>query len=121
LARVKVGHLSCPASANSFGAVDEQEGQDGTVVLGLDALSVVVEVGEERVVFGVEEEASERTEVGEDVARRGGVFAAVEASAELADGQEEVAVVGADEVLSQVDYGAHEGGLAVVVGGELGH
>lgn len=45
---------------------------------------------------------------GEDITRAGGIFASVDASAKLAKGLQDVDVVAAHKVLSQVDDGHHE-------------
>jgi len=51
---VVVGHAGRPPGADPVAAIDQDEGDDGRVVFGLDALPVVVEVAEQLVVLRVE-------------------------------------------------------------------
>jgi hypothetical protein len=69
----------------------------------------------------MENKSGEGTHVREDVTGRGGVFAAMESGPELAAGDEQVDVVGADEVLCHVDDGHHQRRFAVVIGRLLGN
>ena len=60
-------------------------------------------------------------QIGEDVSGAGVVLAALTPGAELADGHEEVDVVGAYEVLGHVDDCGAQTHFPVVVGGVFGH
>ena len=101
IARVKVGDGRGPTRADTVGAVDQQQGHDRKVVLGLDHLPVLVEVIEEGVVALGEDDAADGREPGEDVTRGRVVLAALEAGTELAGGDQQVDVVAPDEILRE--------------------
>lgn len=84
----------------------EDGGNNGHVVLGLDALSILLQVGEQRVVVDVEERAGDLLEPREDVSSGGRILATHDARTELAGGVEEVDVVAAHEVLRHAHDGA---------------
>mmetsp|Transcript_16996 Transcript_16996/g.37428 ORF Transcript_16996/g.37428 Transcript_16996/m.37428 type:complete len:599 (+) Transcript_16996:369-2165(+) len=117
--RVVVRHIRAPASPNSGGPVDKHHGDAGNVEARLDHLAVLVEVREDRVVEGGEDEARQRAHPGVDVPSTGVVAASLEAGAELAGGDQQVQVVGAHEVLRHGDDRAGQGGLAVMIGAVL--
>ncbi len=68
-----------------------------------------------RVVVLGEQHARHGVQRGEDVARAGGVLAALQARAELAVGLEQVDVVAAHEGLRHADDGGGQAALGVVV------
>lgn len=83
--------------------------------------TIVVDIGENGVVLGVEQEPSEWVECGEDVTSRGGVFAAVKPRTELTNREQEINIIRADEILRQIHDRAHQRRLAVVIRRQLGH
>ena len=89
-------------------------------MLGLDHLTVLVEVVQERVVALGEDGAADGRQSSEDVTGRRVVLAALEAGTELTGGHQEVDVVGSDEILRETDDGGNQGSLTVVVRGVLG-
>lgn len=90
-------------------------------MLGLDHLSVVVDVVEQGIVFLIKQQSRECTERREDVTRRGSVFAAVQTRAKLSDRLQQIQIVAADEILRQINDRAHERRLAVMIRRQLGH
>ena len=120
IAGVVVGDGGGPTRANTVGAVDEHQRKDGQVVFGLDHLTVLVEVVQERVVALGEDGAADGRQPSEDVTGRRVVLAALEAGTELTGGHQEVDVVGSDEILRETDDGGSQGSLTVVVRGVLG-
>lgn len=69
----------------------KNEGTDGPV--GLDALTVIVQVLENVVIVGVEHCPRNLSDVGEDVTSAGGIFTALQPRSELSVRVEDVQVV----------------------------
>ena len=111
---VVVGDLGAVAGTDAVGSVHQHHGQDRAVPLRLNALVVFQQVLQTVVVMRRKRQPGQRTQHGEDVSRARGVFAAVQARAELADRLEHVHVVAAHEVLRQVDDCAHQARLKSV-------
>ena len=72
--------------ADTFCAVEEQEGDDGHVPLGFDLIVVFFQIIEQGVVHRVEDRARDWSRLGEDVTRRGVVFPTLVARPVLAVG-----------------------------------
>lgn len=65
----------------------------------LDALAVIVEVVEQRIIVTVEDGARDSGQLGEDVTGRGSILATLEAGTELATRSKHIHVVGPDKRL----------------------
>ena len=72
-------------------------------------------VTKQRVVVGVEYNTGKRTEAGENISGRCGIFAALKPGPKLTARLQQVDVVAAHVVLRQVNDGAHQRALTVVV------
>mmetsp|Transcript_10187 Transcript_10187/g.28817 ORF Transcript_10187/g.28817 Transcript_10187/m.28817 type:complete len:406 (-) Transcript_10187:349-1566(-) len=112
---VVVGNGRAPTSANAVGSVEENEGKDWEVPLGLDALPVLVQVVEEPVVLLTEQVARQRPEPGVNVPWGGAILATLQPGSELPRWEQQVHVVGPNVVLGQANNGAGKTLLSVVV------
>ena len=72
---VVIGDGGGPPCADALSSVDEHHREDGYVELGLDLHVVVLEIIQNVVIVWVENVPRQRTHLGEDVTRRGAVFA----------------------------------------------
>lgn len=90
-------------------------------MLRLNHLAVIIDIIKQRIVLDIEDKPRKRIESGENVTGRSGVFTTVQTRTELTDRLEEIEIVTTDKILRQVNYSAHKGLLAVVIGRQLGH
>lgn len=134
--RVEVRDVRRPTRTDTVRAVDENHRQNRDVPalsscqprrqavgkearmdapVRLDALPIVVEIGEDVVVIGVEHAPRDLSHVREDVTRARRIFPALESRTKLAVRVEDVQVVRADKVLREADDRALKRDVAVVV------
>ena len=120
VSRIEVRNARRPSRTDAFGAVHQHERENGVVVIRFDALSIFVQVVQQRVITFGEHRSADFVQTGEDVTRAGVILATLQTCTELAARHEQVDIVGTDEILSQVDDGHRERSFTVMVRGVLG-
>ena len=104
LTRVVLRYEGAPPSADALGSVDKRHWNDWQVVIGLDALALLFEIGQYSVVSLMEDGSGHGTQRCENVPGACRVLAAHDSGSELADWQEKADIVGSYEVLRHRNY-----------------
>ena len=109
-----------PTSTDAFSTVDEDHWEDGKVMRRFDQIVVILEVIEEGIVVRVENCSRDGSGFSKDIPGRGVVLSSLVSGSELSVGKQEVEVIAADIILSQVDNCHGQTLLSVVVSGMFG-
>ena len=118
--RVIARDVRAPTGTDTFSTVNKYHGENWKVMLWLYRIVVVLEVVEEGVIVGMEDCSRDRGGFCEDIPGRGVVLASLVSGAELPVWHQEVKVVTADVILSQVDDRHGQTLFSVVVSGVFG-
>mmetsp|Transcript_100206 Transcript_100206/g.251233 ORF Transcript_100206/g.251233 Transcript_100206/m.251233 type:complete len:404 (-) Transcript_100206:1746-2957(-) len=116
---VIVWDVCAPARTNAGRTIHQDHRDDGNIKVGFDFLAILVQVVEDCIIKGGENEAGERHQARVDVPGTGMVTAPLDACPKLPRWHQQVDVVGAHKVLRHGDDRAGERGLAVMVGAVL--
>lgn len=74
---VVVGNLRHPAGTDTVGTVNKDHGNDGTIPFRFDALVVIVQVSQKRIIVRMEDQTRHRAHHREDITRAGCIFASL--------------------------------------------
>mmetsp|Transcript_37329 Transcript_37329/g.93762 ORF Transcript_37329/g.93762 Transcript_37329/m.93762 type:complete len:235 (-) Transcript_37329:2323-3027(-) len=120
LSRVEVWNLAGPPCPNAKAAVDEHHWDHGAIPLGFHRLTILIQVLENPVVIGMEGKSCALCQPRVDVTGSGVILTAEHACAKLTRGDEQVQVVGPNEVLCKIDDRVLQRCLAMMICGLLG-
>ena len=84
VSRIEVRNARRPSCSNAFGAIHQHERENGVVVIRFDALSIFVQVVQQRVITFGEHRSADFVQTGEDVTRTGVILATLQTRTELA-------------------------------------
>mmetsp|Transcript_3484 Transcript_3484/g.8354 ORF Transcript_3484/g.8354 Transcript_3484/m.8354 type:complete len:832 (-) Transcript_3484:586-3081(-) len=118
---VEVRHGGGPSCPDAFSAIDQSHRNDGHVPLRLDRLALLGLKLEEWIIVRMENGPSNWLQACVNVPRACVVLATLQARSELTRGNQEVDVVGTDEVLRHANNRSLQGRLSVVVGAVFGN
>mmetsp|Transcript_62311 Transcript_62311/g.165389 ORF Transcript_62311/g.165389 Transcript_62311/m.165389 type:complete len:225 (-) Transcript_62311:763-1437(-) len=116
VSRVVVGQGCRPTCSDSISAVDQCHGDHWDIPLRLDGLAFLILKVEQRIVVGVEDEASDVLQPRVDVPCAGSILAALQACPELSRREQNVQIVGPNEGLRHAHNGTLQRSFTVMVG-----
>ena len=120
VARIEVRNRRGPSRTNAFGAIHQDERHDRVVEVRLDALTILIEIVQQRIVTFREHRSAHWVQASEDVTRARMILTALQARPKLTTRHEQVNVVRTDKVLRQVDDSHRQRGFTVVIGRVFG-